>query len=92
MRITQWVPQVLKTKTVTAVMVGTTMLLATTASATGDTTPVPPDLGDIVWPIDLSSIATSVGAAGATMIGIWAIYKIGFRLVRKFISRMGAAV
>lgn len=52
----------------------------------------PADLGDIVFPIDLSSIATVVAAAGATMIGLWAVYKIGFKFVRKFISRMGSAV
>ena len=88
MRLIQWV-QGAKTKLVTAVMVGTSAVLATSASAQVD---VPPDLGEIVWPINLTSIATSVAAAGATMIGLWAIYKIGFKLVRKFISRMGSAV
>lgn len=52
----------------------------------------PAELGDIVFPIDLASIATTVAAAGATMIGLWAIYKIGFKFVRKFITRMGSAV
>ena len=52
----------------------------------------PAALDTIVFPIDLQSIATNVSAAGATMIGLWAIYKIGFKLVRKFISRMGSAV
>lgn len=88
MRFTQLV-QSAKTKTLTAVMVGSTAILATGASAQEA---VPPDLAPIVWPIDLSSIAVSVAAAGATMIGLWAIYKIGFRLVRKFISRMGSVV
>ena len=88
MRLIQWA-QGAKTKLVTAVMVGTSAVLATSASAQVD---VPPDLGDIVWHINLTSIATSVAAAGATMIGLWAIYKIGFKLVRKFISRMGSAV
>jgi hypothetical protein len=54
--------------------------------------PTPANLGDIVFPIDLASIATVVAAAGATMIGLWAVYKIGFKFVRKFISRMGSAV
>lgn len=49
-------------------------------------------LGDIVFPIELASIATTVAAAGATMIGLWAVYKIGFKFVRKFITRMGSAV
>lgn len=52
----------------------------------------PTQLGDIVFPIDLTSIATVVAAAGATMIGLWAVYKIGFKLVNKFIRRMGSTV
>jgi hypothetical protein len=54
--------------------------------------PEPAELGDIVFPITLSSIALAVAAAGGTMIGLWAVYKIGFKLVRKFISRMGSTV
>ena len=52
----------------------------------------PADLDPIVFPISLPSIALAVGTAGATMIGLWATYKIGFRLVRKLISRMGSTV
>ncbi|MBO6740637.1 MAG: hypothetical protein JJ916_12350 [Phycisphaerales bacterium] len=70
------------------IMVG---LMSTKAMAQVEP-PEPAELGDIVFPITLSSIALAVAAAGGTMIGLWAVYKIGFKLVRKFISRMGSTV
>lgn len=73
-----------------ALMIGAVALFGSDALAQSPSDPN--ELGDIVFPIDLSSIATVVAAAGATMIGLWAVYKIGFKFVRKFISRMGSAV
>ena len=73
-----------------ALMIGTLALFGTNAWAQEPADPA--TLGDIVFPIDLTSIATVVAAAGATMIGLWAVYKIGFKLVRKFITRMGSTV
>ena len=73
-------------KLATAVAIGATAAFTSVASAQ------PADLDPIVFPISLTSIATVVGTAGATMIGLWATYKIGFRLVRKLISRMGSTV
>lgn len=73
-----------------ALMIGAVAVFGSNAFAQEPADPT--ELGDIVFPIDLASIATTVAAAGATMIGLWAVYKIGFKFVRKFITRMGSAV
>ena len=57
-----------------------------------DAIPVPPDLEAIWFPLTFSSIALAVGTAGATMIGLWATYKIGFKLVRKLTNRTGSTI
>ena len=54
--------------------------------------PPAPDLGPIYFPITLASIAIAVGAAGASVVGLWATYKIGFKLARKMINKMGGAI
>ena len=72
----------------TAAVVGGVAIALSTSVASAQ----PAALDPIVFPIDLASIATAVGVAGATMIGLWATYKIGFRLVRKLITRMGSTV
>ena len=56
------------------------------------TIPIPPDLSPIWFPLTVTAIALAVGTAGATMIGLWATYKIGFGLTRKLINRMGGTV
>jgi len=86
----------LKTKATTAVIAGT-MAVATFGASADELPPQQPAgdsaaLGEIFIPIDFTSIATAVATAGATMIGLLAIYQIGFKLVRKFISRAGRMV
>lgn len=86
MRITEWARNARNKLAVAGVAVATT--LATAQSEVVD----PVELGDIVFPLDLTSIAVKVGAAGALMVGLWATYKIGFRLINKFVGRMGSAI
>ncbi len=86
----------LSTKAKTAVIAGTMSIASMSAMAQDlpDQQPVGESaaLGEIFIPIDFTSIATAVATAGATMIGLLAIYQIGFKLVRKFISRAGRMV
>ena len=75
-----------------ALLVGAVVGVATVTASAGEPTFTPVDLDAITFPINLSSIAIAVATAGGTMIGLWAIYKIGFKLVRKFTDRMGSVV
>lgn len=50
------------------------------------------DLGEIVFALTPDSVAGEIGAAGATMLGLWAVWAIGFKLLKKFIRRMGSTV
>jgi hypothetical protein len=71
---------------------GAIALATTTGSALAVDPYVPTDVGDIVFALTPESIAVGVGTAGATMLGLWAVWAIGFKLLRKFIRRMGSTV
>lgn len=59
------------------------------APSLAQTTPTMPEVD---FPLDIASIVTAIGAAGATMLAAWAGLWVAFRLIRKLISRVGSAV
>lgn len=71
---------------------GAAALMTTAGPAMAEPTFTPVDMDAVSFPINLPTIAIAVATAGATMIALWAVYAVGFKLARKFIRRMGATV
>ncbi|MHA7812895.1 MAG: hypothetical protein ACX94C_05835 [Phycisphaerales bacterium] len=71
---------------------GAAALMTTAGPAMAEPTFTPVDMGEIVFPLNIPSVAIGIATAGGAMIAAWAIYAIGFKLIRKFIRRMGAVV
>lgn len=72
-------------KAQTAAVVGTGAVVVSSAAAT-------PTMPAISFPLDIASIVTAVGVAGASMLAAWAGLWVAFRLIRKLIKRVGSAV
>ncbi len=48
----------------------------------------PGDMAQVVFALTPDSVAVGIGTAGALMLGLIAVWYIGFKVLRKFITRM----
>jgi hypothetical protein len=53
-----------------------------------DTPFVALELAPIIWSYVPSSIAITIGTAGATMLGLWAVWAIGYRMLYKLLGKL----
>lgn len=52
----------------------------------------PPEMGDVSWPIEPTSVASTIAIAGGVMLGLVFSTGIGFFLARKLFSKIKGAV